>query len=403
LMNVLIYEDDPRGHRLQFVRYLVEALAGLGVRPRLSCAADVHEMPEFVTFLAAVEESIEWSSIPAPLRSSHFVRRSAKRFWYFLSEIYHHRPEHVYVPFIDGLIYFLGLAGEATRHILPQRTQVEGILLRAQFRWIEPTPPVEQIKLQLLSRALRSGALERLHVLDEYAAAYLRKQWPTPLAERVVSLPDPAPSAPVDIERKEARRALELPEDRFLVLVAGGLTYRKGIPQILEAVASMDEVCLVLAGRADARVQVLLEQPMARRLAEEGRLITRLDFISDVRFSYFFRAADLVTVICPTHLGSSGILLHAAKLGRPVLGSAAGWIGETICNYHLGWVCEGQSRRSVMDGLQRARDSIRTNDSPLKGNRRDEFLAKHDIANFKDCLVSRLQDRLNAQSEEKLD
>jgi glycosyltransferase involved in cell wall biosynthesis len=54
-----------------------------------------------------------------------------------------------------------------------------------------------------------------------------------------------------EVDKATARRELDLPEDRFLVVYTGSLQFEKGIPHLIDAVDGLDGVELVLVGGTD--------------------------------------------------------------------------------------------------------------------------------------------------------
>ncbi|HLA77353.1 MAG TPA: glycosyltransferase family 4 protein [Vicinamibacteria bacterium] len=133
-----------------------------------------------------------------------------------------------------------------------------------------------------------------------------------------VSLPlDPLPS------REEARQALGLPGDAFLVTAPGLATAAKGLDRALRVMARLRSghpgVRLVVAGGLDPRLD-LVGWPRAAGV-EERLLVTGRLSLGD--FIRHLCAADVVLALrFPSHGEISGALVRALGVGRPTLVTA---------------------------------------------------------------------------------
>jgi len=87
---------------------------------------------------------------------------------------------------------------------------------------------------------------------------------------------------------------------------------------------------------------------------EASRRIHAVDRVLSARDLWLsLCAADIVAVPYQRHVGSSGIVARAARLGRPLLASDYGWVGEATTRYGLGEVVEAKSIDAIARGLER--------------------------------------------------
>jgi glycosyltransferase involved in cell wall biosynthesis len=173
-------------------------------------------------------------------------------------------------------------------------------------------------------RVARDAELKRAaHVFTP--SGYLRElalSWGIE-AGRVSVLPNPAPPLPPLAPRDELRRGFGLigPTLAF----AGRLTAQKSLRVALEAVASADEVSLLIAGEGDERAA------LERDVAELG-LVGRVHFLGAlprVRVVELFAAAD-ASILSSTWENFPHTVVEALAVGTPVLATATGGVSEVV-------------------------------------------------------------------------
>jgi D-inositol-3-phosphate glycosyltransferase len=138
----------------------------------------------------------------------------------------------------------------------------------------------------------------------------------------------------VDLDRFHPEGPAE-PTDRgrSRVVVVSRLVERKGIGNVIEAVAALPDVHLVIAGGPP---QALLDtDPVARRiveLAEQLGAADRIDLRGAVprdRVPELIRSADVVAC-CPWYEPFGLVAIEAMACGIPVVASRVGGLAETV-------------------------------------------------------------------------
>lgn len=157
-------------------------------------------------------------------------------------------------------------------------------------------------------------------------------------------------------DRSAARAALDLPDDRFLVLCIGGLIRRKGIDTLIRALARMDsepgpEPWVLLVGSGP-------EAQTLRRLAVD------LDVVSQVRFlgsqprcvlPELLDAADVV--VLPSHSeGRPNVVLEALAAGRPLIATAIPGTAELVRENETGLLFAPGDAEALAHHLVSVRD-----------------------------------------------
>ena len=127
---------------------------------------------------------------------------------------------------------------------------------------------------------------------------------------------------------------------------------------------------------------------------QNERLILIDRYVSEETFNLGLNAADVVCTPYPRHIGSSGIVVRAAAMERPVLASEYGWVGAVTQAFRLGQTCP-------VDNLDQFAMKIRESldDAPTyrlsEGGRR--FVSFHTLRNFSAHLTVRILARLGHQ------
>lgn len=189
-----------------------------------------------------------------------------------------------------------------------------------------------------------------------------------------------AAAAPV---RAEARRQLDLPQDRFIVLYVGRLVPPKGVPELVAAALELgDPFLTVLVGPGPLAGLGMDDPRAAGRLAYAGPR-------SHDEVIRFMAAADVL--ILPSHTeGLPTVLVEAGSIGLPVIASAVGGIPDLLGD-DRGVVLASVSSAAIRDALVAARD--RPADTMAAGDRlRGHVHRDHDIDNNARRLIAWYRD-----------
>lgn len=208
-----------------------------------------------------------------------------------------------------------------------------------------------------LRHGLANPQLTALFCLDPFAVQEIKQ---LRSSVKVVALPDPVEIIPVtQAQVTQLKQHLEIELHRSVFLLFGALTGRKGIYEVLDAVSLLaptlsQQLCLVLAGQAndqersqiDSRVEALLR-------SSSVQIISCPQYIPESEVPVYFQMANVVLATYQHHVGMSGILLHAAAAGKPVLSSDYGLMGELVRRYRLGLTVDSSSPPKIAENLTR--------------------------------------------------
>src|SRR5487761_1507818 len=176
---------------------------------------------------------------------------------------------------------------------------------------------------------------------------------------KVRAVPDPVyPLAPgVDGDNVLAD---SLPRGRVALLLFGHLTERKGTLTLLESLRLVPEhvaarPTVILAGKVDPaiadRVAALRQQ---LDFLQPNLVLTLVDRrLSTGEIGALVARADAVLAPYQRFVGSSGVLLWAARAGKPLLTQDFGLIGPLVRRYRLGLAVESDQHEALAAGIVR--------------------------------------------------
>ena len=146
-----------------------------------------------------------------------------------------------------------------------------------------------------------------------------------------------------ELDRREARVRLGLPEEGRMVLFFGAIRPYKGLDLFLQLVkpvrAARPEAFFAVAGNVLRGEQEEYEKQIAELGLREEDLQTRFAYLTNEEAIAYVCAADLV-VLPYREIYQSGVLLFAFSFGRPVLATRVGSFPETVEEGENGWLVE---------------------------------------------------------------
>jgi glycosyltransferase involved in cell wall biosynthesis len=362
-MNVLIYDPLHAGHHLNWVRLMVRAVTPFAGRITFATTNRCARSPEYAQHLrkASSEFLLDPCVDPIDLPGEAFEGlRTARRAWLGLAKaVDRHRPDHVFVPFGDNLVFAPLCTTPRERDLGLSPEQIDGVFIQsAEFAYHQHLRPRRRIRSYAGLMCMHRLPFGRLMFIDSIVHDWLGAHCRS-LSRRCVLLPDPV--GPVGrYEKSTARTMLGIPTEGRLISCTGVLDARKGVDEFVRsfgAAALGHTDRLLLAGRATPAVGAAVRE-VAQRIGA-GRIIRIDRVLTNQELDLAVSAADLVaaTYRFPQHLGSASVLIRAAAAGRPVLSSAHGWLGQMTRAHSLGWVypdVASDRPASIADSLKHA-------------------------------------------------
>lgn len=152
--------------------------------------------------------------------------------------------------------------------------------------------------------------------------------------------------------RDEVRRELRLRDGQPVFLHLGDIRAYKDVERLLAAfrAADLDDAALVIAGKP---VDEASERAILAAAEADSRVRALLGFVPDDRISELYEAAD-IAVLARSDGGTSGSLILALSMGRPVVAADRPAYRDLLGGGSAGWLFEPESTESLAAELGRA-------------------------------------------------
>jgi glycosyltransferase involved in cell wall biosynthesis len=363
--RVVILEPESEGHVHEWLDYLVR-----------SAVADGAAGAEGVYFVVAPEMCARLAAL-VPVGARHRVQvvvlhdREARlctdrrlavsafaRWWvmrrylrlssatsaHFLS------IDHLSLPLALGL----GFGG----------AKISGILFRPSVHYgsLGPyRPNVEERardfrKAVLYRLMLLNPALRRVLTLDPYFAEFAAGRYRQGTKVRALSDPLCPFTALSDADSALART---FPRDRVRFVLFGSLTRRKGIIELLAALLTLDPeqaagAAVMLAGKVSAEIRPSVATYRNRIVSKQPNLWIHLEDrrLTGGEIDALIAECDVVLAPYQRFVGSSGVLLWAARAAKPVVTQDFGLIGRLVREHRLGLAIDATNPAALAQSMQ---------------------------------------------------
>ncbi len=357
LHHLLIYEPRTEGHHLGWLRFIIEDLQPTNVK--LSVAADLRPGKR-----ERVEEQLAGLLSRVKLLSA-YDEKGRRHLDGKARSVAHcldlSGADHVFLCALDEIAS--SCWRRAAWGISPPaelRGRMGGIYHRPRFFSAPAWSPGRWLKSTGFSRLLCDHWWGQLLFVDEFLAADLRSTYPS---APVFYLPDPCPPG-YDGDRGEARRQMQLPPDKFILLFYGTGARRKGLHLAVTALLQLpldSPVFLFCAGQQNPAGETAAG---LSELVRQGRALAMDRYVTVAEEKNCFTAADAVLLPYLNHFGTSGVLSRAMSAGKPVIVSDEQLIGRLTRERGLGQVFRSgdakalagcMAETSALDAVTRAR------------------------------------------------
>ena len=368
-MRLLIFDPRIIGHHLEYLRYMAQYAVQearyrlfLAVHPRIEeHAPDLVDLAqqhtEQVVLLPLTPEEygdtedppIIWRALAGwraaaqraeTVEADHCVFMEMNPLQPVLG-----LPRARQAPFkVSGILFspYCRIESKQDKWLGKFRSRIERSRKHLQLRWVLSNPQVENV-----------------FVLNDSTAAAELNDWHG--TTRFTSLPDPVVNSVAAGEKVENQDKHFLPTsgDRLRFLLFGSLREHKGVRQVLEAAAQLrkdeaEQVSLHLLGKARPDLRNDLPQLIRRLRSSQPNLYVQYEdrYLAYQELEAALNECDVVLAPYQRTEGSSGVIGHAAKHERPVLGPQTGLIGELIREYELGITVSASDPEAIAAGMR---------------------------------------------------
>jgi len=243
-----------------------------------------------------------------------------------------------------------------------------------------------QFRLMFCNRQIdRVFLLNDACVADELNRSYLKR---LPFS----SITDPIPAVVSRCETLAGSKANK--SQRYTFLLIGSMAPRKGCLMVLKAIQQMtvdelSQIRLRLVGKfraeaADYRSDVLRVIQDLRSKRPELKIEVEDRYIDFSEMNAEFLAANCVLVPYIGFYGSSGILGHVCRAGKPVIACEEGLIGELVRDLEVGLTVNPRDPDALCERLRIAL----TGKLPFNLEAARNYVKDADYKNFSNTLIA---------------
>lgn len=356
--RILLFDPHAGGHHETYIRMVAEALAGKAI-----VVAAVSDGADLPSLGCDVFETVDESTSQSRRKSVACFRRA----------IVNSGADAAVHMFADRDIPILasGRSPGVPTSLLMFRPRSHYPLVFGNT--LTPREKIVGLGIEAsVALWIRRSRSNRVFTLDEFAA----ERWSSKLGARVTWWPEPAFPEPATSPP---------PREPDSVILFGSIAERKGVEALCRALLHCSSV-----------KKVTFAGPVAEKFkAEFGRTVGLLqDRDIEVRVvdrwlsveteaSPMLAAAGVVAIPYPRHFGMSRVLLEAAAVGTPVVGTDFGLIGKQIKEFGLGRTVDIQDPSA----FARALDKTIAEDPAGYAERGAEFANRYDKRVFEPTVA----------------
>lgn len=247
------------------------------------------------------------------------------------------------------------------------------------------------VKRYLLLGMLKNQAINSIFCLDPFAVEFING-----IIENgeVIFLPEPLPNFKgLNDQRLDFWDELNVDSERKILLVFGSLSKRKGIFELLKSLKLLSpeiaqDLSILFVGKFTDNIYNKFSSELDKCINNsQVQVIVHNEFINDMEVYYLFNKADAVwAAYRKTHVGSSGVLIWAAEVGKPVIATRYGMIGRIVKSFGLGVAIDPNDPVKIANGIE---DVInKKNSINLRGAK--EYSKMHSREKFAQTIINEL-------------
>jgi glycosyltransferase involved in cell wall biosynthesis len=336
-VDALFFDPSASGHHTAYLtRMLTAALRGGCIRVAFAASPALLARSEIQEIRALHGDAV--LALPAePPVPRVFAGAVAMNFWWWSSARRWYEEfsktfaaKKVIFPYLDYFLYASSVLGPPVSN-----APVYGLTMRAPATGGSGFAAVKRLAF---ARVVENQSIEKIFVIDPTVAEDL-SDIPVAAQAKVVYLADPAGGMPMS--KRAGREILKIDERRFVIVMFGAISERKGLSHLLAVIGQPGihpSVTAMIVGELDERsAAAISRQPEAVR----KRITLIPHYVDDSYTDALFSAADCVWLVYREHLGMSGVQVQAGVFGKPVIASKDGLIGRYTREFDMGLTVSG--------------------------------------------------------------
>jgi len=157
------------------------------------------------------------------------------------------------------------------------------------------------------------------------------------------------------MSQSEARKLLNIPENKKVILFFGGINEYKGVDILIESfsksITEQDNLLLLIAGQSRNDKYVLKLKQMIKQFNLSNKCISHFQFIPENEVEKYFMAADCL-VLPYRAIFQSGLHVLSYTYGLPVIATDVGsFKDEDVLEGETGFICNPEDINDLKDTI----------------------------------------------------
>jgi len=308
--KIVLIEPNPTGHRLMYVRLIIQEASARGASVTLVLHEDRYQDPAVETHLASV--------------AGQFALRVTGDFTLEAVAALTHEygADITIVP--DGDNCAINIArrgswqGRGQLRVLVMRTDSPPTRIPG-IRWLR-----SRIKWMLLNRA---NEVDRVQIVLLASAVSSSR----PTKSRFAVAHDPVEMSATDEDAARFRSAANMERERYWFGVLGAITPRKNLPMVARAIltAGPTDVGLLIAGVCDVATLTKSISALDRIRKSRGQVVVINRLLTENELDAAVRVTDCI-ILAHSNEGPSGLFGKAMAVGTRVIAAGSRSLREDV-------------------------------------------------------------------------
>lgn len=398
--GIMLFNLYHGGHHEQYVTYLVQYWMEHRPGRRLDVVVPNRSLEKNTTFRALLSDAAAHDVYVHPVEAElpvgqpglvQLLSSDAEHGRVLRRMVKTLRPDHCVLMYLDQVQLSLALDLR-----FAQPLTFSGIYFRPSFHYARLGTGSSGVKERITSvrkRAMLAAAVRNRHFrvlfsLDPFVLEYLPAM---PARVQPVWLPDPVQINEATESPESFRRHWGISSDRTLGVLFGVIDARKGVHELIRAATALSpdlqaRLCLALFGPVDPDDAALHAGLQTLRRDHAVQVVVNDQFVDQSEGQTVLESADFVALPYRHHVGSSNVLIRAARAGRPVLGSNYGIMGRQIDTHGLGVSVDCTDVNALSKALSRFIED--PGSVPFDATRSAAFAAANTSEKFAETIFS---------------
>ena len=376
--NILIFDDEIRGHHLEYIEYLYEiASSDLKNNYFFAIPEDIKKYSNEVKAKDNIKirllknSDLEYNRFKSQGKKAYYgsmlIRRLEKEF----------NINELFLVFIAKYLPYLAF-------ISRKDVKITGIIYNIYLYNWEKSSFTKKATIYITYKILTSfDKIKYLLILnDKSSTSILNKIWNTHKFKYLVD-----PIKPFSITPSN-----RLKGDRINLLHFGAIERRKGTIEFLKALELLEpnvanRFSVIIAGKVSKEIAAEVYD-LKEKLSSKIRIKIMDKFLDTNEMEYLCKEADIYVIPYYNMAQSSGVVSYAALYNKPVICPQNGLLGKLVKRNELVLTIKDNTPICIAECISSITNAPKTNEDKSK-----EYIISHSVKEFQKTIFDSLMER----------